>query len=516
MDEKIKKAIKPLLEMYEKIENDLLVKLANHFSINEEFLNSDHWRIKKLEELGLFNQEVVNYLAKYAKKTNKEVLKALNQIGIDMININKLKRLFQDEVIKINPNILINNYTINNMINYAYNELSNRFIEMSSKIETSARNAYLDIVEQTYLKTTMGTHSYQQAIREAINDLSNKGIKTLTYTTTNESGNITGIRNYDIESAVRRETLTAARQLSGNINLEVANKLECEYLYLSEHLRCRRSHFDWQGTIIKRKDFVNITNYGAIDGIYGINCAHYAEPYWGDAKGDDLKKYSKKECLNAYNMSQKQRYLERGIRQWKRKAEMFKASDDKELNRKSIIKVNEWQQRIREFTGYNGLKRDYTREYVSGYREVKINLKPSKYVIDTLSSAGIKADDSLSKMDGKLLRRNVNQIKNIANKYDMKDFFETYNVPYVCLNRTSVASVGYDKTTMNILYINSSQKYFKDKNTLLNNMDECIATNWCMPFNEKNKDIYAMTHEMGHALEIKMFKKQYPLGNKDL
>ena len=48
MDEKIEKAIEPLIKMYEQIENDLLTKIASHFSINEEFLNSDHWRIKKL------------------------------------------------------------------------------------------------------------------------------------------------------------------------------------------------------------------------------------------------------------------------------------------------------------------------------------------------------------------------------------------------------------------------------------------------------------------------------------
>jgi len=47
MDKKIEKAISKLLSMYEKIENDLLIEIASHFSIEEEFQNSDHWRIKK-------------------------------------------------------------------------------------------------------------------------------------------------------------------------------------------------------------------------------------------------------------------------------------------------------------------------------------------------------------------------------------------------------------------------------------------------------------------------------------
>ena len=70
-EEKINKAIEPLVKMYEEIENDLLIKIAQNFKINEEFLNSDYWRIKKLEEMGLFNEEVIKYISKYTKKTKK-------------------------------------------------------------------------------------------------------------------------------------------------------------------------------------------------------------------------------------------------------------------------------------------------------------------------------------------------------------------------------------------------------------------------------------------------------------
>lgn len=130
MDKKIEKAIKPLLEMYEEIENDLLIKIASHFSINEEFINSDYWRIKKLEEMGLFNQELIDYISKYSGKTDEEIKKALKKIGIDTVNIDKLTRLFEDEILKINPMILINNYTIDNIINIAYNDLSFRFLQL--------------------------------------------------------------------------------------------------------------------------------------------------------------------------------------------------------------------------------------------------------------------------------------------------------------------------------------------------------------------------------------------------
>ena len=513
MNEKIEKAIKPLTEMYEKIENELLVEIASHFSINDEFINSDYWRIKKLQELGLFNQDVIEYLARYSNTTNDKILEALNKIGIDTVNINRLNRLFEDGVLKVNPSVLKNNYVIQNIIDKAFIETSNRFINMSSKIAQGVRDAYLNIVENTYLKTAMGTHSYQEAIIESINELSNQGIKILSYKTTDEDGNIIGIRNYDIEGTVRRELLTNTRKLSGDINIEIANELNCEYLYLSEHLRCRPSHFDWQGTIIKREDYIKVTHYGEVDGIYGINCAHYAEPYFGDSRNNDLKHYSREECEKAYNLSQHQRYLERGVRQWKRKAEMFKASDNQELNRKSIIKVNEWQQRIRDFTDDNKLKRDYTREYVSGYKEVKVNLKPSKHIIDTLSSAGIKADDSLSKMDNKLLTRNVNQINKLSKKYNIMDFYTNQNAIYSVSNSNKYIGAIYYNRGMTSLNINSSYKYFYNKDVLIKCTDNMVNKKWFMPCSKENYDIYAMTHEFGHTLEMKLFKDNFPDGN---
>lgn len=364
-EEYINKAITSLLKMYTKIENDLLVMIAEHFKFNEEFLNSDHWRIKKLEEMGLFNEEVIEYLAQYSDTTKEEILKALEDIGYHVFDIQKLENAFERGSLKINPKILVENYTIKNIINSAYDEASNRFIELSKKIQESTREAYLDVVESAYLKTSIGTHSYQEAIRESINELGNKGIRTLTYRTVDENDNIVGIRSYDIESIVRRDILTATRQLSNNINQSVVEELHCEYIYLSEHIRCRPTHFDWQGTIIKYEDLVDVTHYGEVDGLAGINCAHYFEAYFGEARGNELKSISKEEAVKQYNLSQQQRYLERGVRKWKRKVEMFKVNGDNEAFSKSKDKVKEWKSRLSNFTKENNLRRDYTREYVA-------------------------------------------------------------------------------------------------------------------------------------------------------
>ena len=413
----INKAIEPLLEMYQKIENDLLIKIAEHFKINEEFLNSDYWRIQKLEEMGLFNEEVMEYLAQYTGKTRDEIKKALEDIGYKVLDLQKLETIFKNGELKIDPNVLIQNNTIQTIINDAYNEMTGRFVDLSNKIEQATRNAYLDVVENAYLKTSMGTHSYQEAIRDSINDLGNKGIRTLTYTTIDENNNVTGIRTYDIEATVRREILTGARQLSNDINQSVVEELECEYIYLSEHVRCRPTHFDWQGTIIKYEDLEQITHYGAIDGLGGINCAHYFEAYFGDARGDELKSISKEDATKQYNLFQQQRYLERGVRKWKRKVEMFKANGDNSAYNKSKNKAKEWQKRLSNFTKDNNLRRDYTREYVA--RSNINNLNP--YLDVTSDWLSNKAEIGVVQMAKSVEINGEKYYTNSKNKINIKN-----------------------------------------------------------------------------------------------
>ena len=363
-------ALKKLINMYSELETKLLDEIVEHFKINEEFINSDYWRVEKLEELGLLNQNIVNYIAKSTNKTPKEIEIALNTIGFDTLNINNLNNAYKGGLLKISPEVLLEKQIIQNLINYAINETTNRFLEISNKIENSTREAYLGIVEKAYLQTTNGV-TYREAIRNSLLELGDKGITTLTYRTVDSEGNVVGIRNYDVEGAVRREIITANHNLVNSINQAVAEELEVEYLYLSEHIKCRPTHFPWQGTIIKRKDLVKITRLGEVDGMGGPNCKHYPTPYFGTARGNELKKITLEEATKQYELSQKQRYLERGIRKWKRKERIFKNAEDKEYYKKCKDKVKEWQLRAKKFTEDNNLQRDFARENVERVTKVK-------------------------------------------------------------------------------------------------------------------------------------------------
>lgn len=383
IDKKIEQAIEPIVKMYSELETELMVLLAKHFKINEEFINSDFLRIQKLDEMGAFNKEVIDYISRYTKRSPSKIKKALKDVYNANIDFDTLRSAYDNGKILINPTEILNDTTLVGIMRYAYNVETKRFIEISKLIESSVRKTYLDIVEKSYLATSTGVKSYGETIRESLNELANKGIKTLDYISKSEDGT-TSIRSYDIEGTVRREILTATRQLSGNLNHELIELTESEYIKFSEHLDCRPTHYDWQGTIARKEDWKDIADYGDVAGIYGINCRHYVEPYFQDADLDDtitikdkdgnkkeykvsnkLKEYSKDDTNDSYSISQKQRYLERGIRSWKRRREMSKASEDAEMLKKSKSKVKEWSDRLDKFTDEHDRRRDFTREYVS-------------------------------------------------------------------------------------------------------------------------------------------------------
>lgn len=374
-------ALKKLINMYSELEAYLLDEIIKHFNYNEEFINSDYWKASKLEELGLLNDNIVKYIAKVTNRTPREIKDAFEKIGYNIFNENNLNEAYIGGLIRINPSILVQNNVVHNLIENSYNETTKRFLEISKRVENATRESYLNVVEKTYLQMTSGGITYQEAIRNSLVDLGNKGITTLTYKVIDDDGNVKGLRNYDIEGTVRRELITATNNLTNKINEKIADDLDVEYIYLSEHICCRPTHFPWQGTVIRRKELVNVTKYGEVDGLGGVNCHHYATPYFGTARGTELKRISLEEATEQYKLSQEQRYLERGIRKWKRKERIFKRSLDKEYYKKCKDKVQEWQLRNKKFIENNNLKRDFSRENVEKItRVVNSNIEKEQYV----------------------------------------------------------------------------------------------------------------------------------------
>lgn len=393
IEEKIQKAIKPIISIYSKIQLELIEKIAEHFKINEEFINSDYWYFEKLKELGGLNSETLKLLEEYTGKTKKELAKAMKDIGISSIPADQLNIATQKNAL-LNPETIINSTNIQNIIQYSYDEIEKSFLNLNKTIQEQVRKTYTDIITETYIKTNAGVCSYQEAILDSLDKLGDKGISILTYQDKNGL-----IKNYDVVGTVRRDLLVATRGLAGKVNEEVIKESGNHVVRVTNHFGARTGdggedytnhawwqekqffcwNYDGKATDEEKKlpDFMEHCNYGDVQGIVGINCKHLFTVWYGSTKKEDLG-FTYDENKEEYEKTQKQRYLENGTRKWKRKQVIAKKSLDEEQYKKASLKAREWQDRLSTFTNENNLKRDYSREHIKDYKA--FNIEESKYL----------------------------------------------------------------------------------------------------------------------------------------
>lgn len=403
IEDKIQESIKPIVTMYSQIELELIEKIAEHFKLNEEFINSDYWYFEKLKEMGGLNNETIKLLQRYTGKTKQELLKAMQEIGISAIPTEQLNIATQKGAL-LNPQDILNSVNIQNIIKYSYDEIEKSFLQLNKTIEEQVKQTYTNILTQTYVKTLAGTHSYQEAILESLDDLGNKGISILTYQDKN------GLKkNYDVVGTVRRDLLIATRGLAGKVNEEVIKESGHHIVRVSHHFGARTgdgeedftNHAWWQekqffcwnydnkATEEEKKlpDFMEHCNYGHVQGIVGINCKHFFTIWYGPLEKDKLD-FTYEENEEQYKKSQNQRYLENGVRKWKRKQVIANKAQDEEGYKKASAKTKEWQDRLSTFTNENDLKRDYSREHIKEYKAKQIKEEQYEDITDKLLSRG--------------------------------------------------------------------------------------------------------------------------------
>ena len=345
IEDKIQNAIKPIISIYSKIELDLIEKIAEHFKKDEKFINSDYWYLEKLKELGGLNNETLKLLEEYTGKTKQELLKAMKNIGINSIPVDQLNVATQKNEL-LNPETIINSVNMQNIIQYSYDEIQKSFLNLNKTIKKKVRQTYTDIITETYIKTNAGICSYQEAILDSLDKLGDKGISILTYQDKNGL-----IKNYDVVGTVRRDLLVATRGLAGKVNEEVIKESGNHIVRVTNHFGARTgdgeedytNHAWWQGKQFfcwnydgkatdeekKLPDFMEHCNYGDVQGIVGINCKHLFTVWYGSTKKEDLG-FTYDENKEQYEKTQQQRYLENGVRKWKRKQVIAKNSLDEE------------------------------------------------------------------------------------------------------------------------------------------------------------------------------------------
>lgn len=278
------------------------------------------YRAWLLNQSGMHYEEMISIIAKLTKKSEKEVKRLFEEAGL--LSWENDRPIYENQGLLLTD--IRNNSGLLQILNEAYQRTNGELKNYTRTTLTNSRKQFYDSLDKAYMAVATGTRSYSDVIRETVENLA-KESTTVSYPSGHKD---------KVDVAVRRAVLTGINQGAARISLENALQNGYEYLIVDAHIGARvndedkiANHAGWQGKIFKiigsTEEYGNITEETGFPGnplgLCGYNCRHHFFPHiLGDPNPFERNIPDEEENRKAYELSQKQRYMERRIRETKR------------------------------------------------------------------------------------------------------------------------------------------------------------------------------------------------------
>ena len=340
-----------LAELYRSLESQLLEEICSRLNLADQLNEVTVQSIRALRSHGISQQEIERAI----RRTTNISEKKLQELLDDVVERNQR---YYSELIDIadvtEPQTLVSAADIDAIRRRTEETFRNiaqsmAFLVDNGRTLLNPARAYQWALDNAVLQVQSGAISYNQAIRYAVKQLADSGIRVADY----ESGH-----RDQIDVAVRRDVMTGVTQLCDRYSDQSAEYLDTRYFEISAHIGARdkpgpnpwSAHVLWQGKVFylsdhgesdplgKYSDMVQNTGYGYVDGLSGANCRHKKYPW---IEGVSERTYTDEELAHiddghdvdfegkhytAYEATQKQRQIERTARKLKREQVAFKAA----------------------------------------------------------------------------------------------------------------------------------------------------------------------------------------------
>lgn len=368
------KIIQPIVDIYNKLELELLKEIAARLETYDGVSGSLEWYLDKVKEMGILNENAIKIISRYSSLSEKAIKDILEKAQYGSFDLSVIEKAYNKKIIHLSPEQLIENEIFKETLMNSYVEINKSFRLIQTKALESTQQRYMDVINKSYIEVSSGTYDYNSSIRNAIKQMANKGITGITYKRKDGS-----IVNYSIEAAVRRDTLTATHKLCNANEMEKIKLLGAEYVEVSSHIGARVSkddpianHAGWQGKVYKLngsddeyENFYEKTGYGDILGLGGVNCRHLFSAFFPGISKPVSVQYDQEENEKYYKLTQKQRKYEREIRKLKKERACYEKIGDEEEVKKVNKEIRSKSKKLNVFCEKNGLKRDRNREVVA-------------------------------------------------------------------------------------------------------------------------------------------------------
>lgn len=372
-----------LAELYRALEDTLLDEICSRLKLADQLNEVTVQDIRALRAHGIDLKEI----EKAIRKTSGISETKLNELLDDVVERNQkyyteliaLAHITQPEtLVSVEDTWAIYEQTKQTMRNITR---SMGFLVDAGRTMLPPAKSYQWALDNAVMQVQSGAINYNQAIKTAVKQLADSGLKVVDY----ESGH-----RDQIDVAARRAVMTGVNQICAKYTEQSAQYLETPYFEVSAHAGARdkpgpspwSSHKDWQGKVysIRAGDIYpsiyDVCGLGAVDGLEGANCRHrrnvwvegVSERTYTDEQlahiDDDLgcefdgKKYT------AYEATQMQRRVERQIIKQKRLVTAYKASEQKAEYYAAKAKLARLNAKYKAFSEAAGLPLQWERTRV--------------------------------------------------------------------------------------------------------------------------------------------------------
>lgn len=363
-----------LAELYRGLEDTLLMEICSRLKLRDELNEVTVQDIKALRSHGIDLKDI----EKAIRKTSGISEKKLNELIDDVVERNQK---YYTDVIDLarvtQPDVLVDATTIDAIKRQTQDVFRNITASMGFLVDAGRTmlppaKAYQWALDNAAMQIQSGAINYNQAIKSAVQQLAQSGLKVADY----ESGH-----RDQIDVAARRAVMTGVSRLCSKYTEQSAEYLETPYYEVSAHAGARdvpgpspwSSHKDWQGKVYSTRsgdiypNIYEVCGLGAVDGLEGANCRHRRFPW---VEGASERTYTDEQLehiddglgctfegrtYTAYEATQEQRKVERTIRKLKREKAAYRAAGLREEEQAVNIRLRRLNAKYKAFSAAAGL-----------------------------------------------------------------------------------------------------------------------------------------------------------------
>lgn len=291
------------------------------------FTATDKWQIEVLQDAGFLLEDIRKEIVGKTKKQQKEIKEAMEDAGVQALQ-------WDDKIYQaagLSPVPLLQSPALTRLMQRNYDATMGTWDNFTRTTAGTAQRLFIEQMDNAYHMVTSGAVSYTEAVRDVINNVSDVGVKV----------NYPSGYRMSIEAATMMIVRTGVVQASAEVTTARMEEMDWDIILVSSHLGARvgdggqnpENHSWWQGKFYSRTgkdkrfpDFVSSTGYGTVTGLSGVNCRHSFGP--GDGENNPYEQYDSEENRKVYKIQQRQRTLERRIRDSKRKVQALQTAVD--------------------------------------------------------------------------------------------------------------------------------------------------------------------------------------------